>query len=241
MKCSGKSTTWRGSALAGMLVLVAAVAAGQDAGSVAPPAEDLVREAIVHAVRARMGAGVDVALDDLRLRGSFADAAGIVAVLDPSSRLGAPIRVGLKGLRGRGQAARVGEAECRVRVTMSYLEVLAPVARGDVVAAGAVRLVRGAPVDVPMRPLPTDAIGARALRPLAPGDPVLHGDIQLPPAVRNGDTVQLRLATSDVVVTLDGVAAQDGRIGDRIRIVNPSSGRALRGTVIARGVIEVHP
>jgi flagella basal body P-ring formation protein FlgA len=242
MRCSRKSTTWRAEAVAGLLAAVLAVAGARGivAQAIPGPVEDAARTAIVKAVRERMGAPVDVTLDGLRLRGDLSGATGILATLDPSARLGVPTRVTLRGLRGRTHAVRLAEADCRIRVEVPYLEVVAPIARGEAIAPAAVRLVRGFPDGAPLKPLITEVAGARAVRALAPGDMVLHHDVNLPPAVRSGEPVQLRLAAGLLVVTMEAVATQDGEVGQDIRVVNPSSGRALRATVVGRRTVEVH-
>jgi flagella basal body P-ring formation protein FlgA len=61
----------------------------------------------------------------------------------------------------------------------------------------------------------------------------------MPPAVRSGEVVQLRVTSGSLQISAEGVAAQDGEIGDVIRIVNPSSGRTLRGRVVGPRVVEV--
>jgi flagella basal body P-ring formation protein FlgA len=225
-------------ALAAICVIARPAAAGE-LNAASEPLSELARSAIVAAVQNRMRNVSDIAIDDLQVRGNLAGARAIVATFDPGARLGERVRVALKGLRGRSQAVRVGEADCVVRVKTAYFEVIKPVARGEVLDRAVVRRVDDWVSGVLVKPVLEDVTGARAVRALAPGDMVLEHDVVAPPAVRNGETVRLKIVAGSVEVSVEGVAAQDGRVGDDIRIVNPSSGRLLRGRVIGPHAVEV--
>jgi flagella basal body P-ring formation protein FlgA len=222
------------------LALVCLSAGPCRAAEIAPATmPELARAAIIAAVQTRMRTASDIAIDDLQIRGDFTGARAIVAAFDPAARLGDRVRIALKGLRGRSQAVRVGEADCVVRVKTAYYEVVKPVGRGELLDDTSVRRVEDWVSGVPVKPLLDDVSGARTLRALAPGDMVLEHDVVTPPAVRNGEQVRLQIVAGPIVVSADGVAAQDGRVGDEIRIVNPSSGRVLRGRVIGLHAVEV--
>jgi flagella basal body P-ring formation protein FlgA len=238
MRCWRKSTTWRGRAAGGLLgtALSFPLATGLCANA------DAQREAvaaIVAAVERRMGPDVRVTVEGLRVRGDISGTAGLVATLDPAARSGTRTRVVLKALRGRSRSTRLAEADGVVRVAGPHFEAAAPLARGDEIDLRDVRRVDGELRDVPLRRPVETVAGARAARPLVPGEPLMVGDVTVPATVRSGARVTLRVVAGGLVVSTAGIAAQDGDPGDVIRVVNASSGRTLRGQVVGPDLIEV--
>jgi flagella basal body P-ring formation protein FlgA len=207
----------------------------------APDARAGVEAAIVSAVRSRMGADALVEVGDLRVRGleGAGDAGHLVAVLPPGARLGDRMRIALRAVQGRGRPVRVGEAECVVRVQVPHLRPTRAIARGAILEARDLVTERGDVGRVWIRPLPRQAAGSQALRDLAPGEPIAAADLLQPPAVRTGDRVTVVLRTGTLIVRAEAVAAENGRIGEDIRVVNPASGRALRGRLVGPRQVEV--
>jgi flagella basal body P-ring formation protein FlgA len=217
----------------------AAPATARDRRAPAAETRAAVDAAIVSAVLAQLGDAARVRLEELEVRGDLAGAAAIVAVLDPATRLGARVRVPLRSAQGRGRRVRVGEAICVIRAEAPLLEVVAPVARGAAVDASAVRSRVGSLDGLPLL-APVARVGdATARRDLSPGDILLPHDIAVAPAVRTGDPVRLRVRHGTILASVDGIARQDGAIGEEIRILNPSSGRMLRGRVVGPREVEV--
>lgn len=198
-----------------------------------------VETAIVKAVQARMGAEVAVDVRELRVRGDLSEAVAILALPDSSTRTGVRTRVPLKGLRGRGRSLRIGEAECVIRVRAAHQVATGPIARGATIAPDLVERREGWLDGLFLRPVPLDLTMARATRDLAPGDVVRGQDVALPPPVRSGQSVKVQVRLGHVRVSAEGVAAQDGALGEEIRIVNPSSGKVLRGRVVGPREVEV--
>lgn len=239
MKCWVRSTTWRGNAAAlafGWLTIAGGLQARAAAQADVPA---LVEAAIVQAVRGRVSADAEVTVAELRVRGDFSSAGRIVATVDPQARLGERMRFQLKAFQGRTRAARLGEADGIVRARLTVNEVVHPMSRGQVIAGSSIRSVQTWADGLPLRPLASQVIGARTLRALQPGDVVLARDVASALAVRNGETVQLRLRAGSLQVVLDAVAAQDAAIGETVRVINPSSGKSLRARVVAPHAVEV--
>jgi flagella basal body P-ring formation protein FlgA len=246
MRCWRRSTTWHveaAAALAAVLLGAAstALAQGQAAPAPAPDTHARVEAAIVSAVRSRMGPDAQVEVSGLTVRG-LAGIAGtdpVVAVLPPGVRLGDPMRVALRVLRGRGRAVRVGEAECVVRVRVPHLRPTRPIARGTTIEEGDVTVEHADVGRLWIQPLPREAAASQALRDLAPGEPITAGDLLQPPAVRTGDPVVVVLRAGPLTVSAEAVAAGNARLGDEIRVVNPASGRTLRGRLVGPRQVEV--
>lgn len=76
-------------------------------------------------------------------------------------------------------------------------------------------------------------VGLTARRNLMPGRPLKHGDIQIPIAVERGEKVTILYRLGTMELAAQGRALQDGRPGDRVRVVNTNSNKNLEGTVLA--------
>lgn len=77
-------------------------------------------------------------------------------------------------------------------------------------------------------------------RALVAGSPITTNDVQIPISVKRGDKITLLYKTSAFELTAQGRAMQDGRMGDRVKIVNTDSNKNLQGTVVARGQVEIN-
>ena len=105
MRCSSKSTTWPASALALLLCVAPLGLSGQGAVPGAGTAEEpAVRQAILEAVRARMGAAVDVVIDDLRISVTGHAAGSLVATPESGARLARQVRFSLSRRADRAGA-----------------------------------------------------------------------------------------------------------------------------------------
>jgi flagella basal body P-ring formation protein FlgA len=239
-----RSTIWRARRQAlGLAVACAVLGVGLGeavlAGSLAL-APETVHAAIVTAVQARVGPDAHVEIEDLRIRGRAADARAILAVLDPSARVGQRVRVVLKGLQGRGRSVRMGEADCLIRVRTSHYAVRRPVARGEHIPPDAVQRAEGWLIGGRLQRPVRELGDARAARDLAPGDILSMADVTAPPAIRSGDRVRLHWIDGRIAIALEGIAAQHGHVGDVILVVNPSSGRMVRARVVGPQEVEFH-
>ncbi len=76
-------------------------------------------------------------------------------------------------------------------------------------------------------------------RSIPAGSPITTNDVQIPLSIKRGDKVTLLYKTSAFELTAQGRAMQDGRTGDRIKIVNTDSNKNLQGTIVSRGQVEI--
>ncbi len=91
-----------------------------------------------------------------------------------------------------------------------------------------------------------DIIGTEAQRDLAAGT-VLKGNMlrvprqaAIPPAVRSRDLVYVTYSKGGLNLSLaDAVAMQEGRVGDLIRVMNPTSRNVFAAVVVGTGHVEV--
>lgn len=204
--------------------------------------EAAAREARAWLARAEPGAGA-VALapvsrpPDLRLAAGRVELdAEVVAEPAPAPFVRAAVRVRVDGREVQ-----------RVPLTLRVSRL-----RSVVVAARALdaRVVPG-PADLrleerPAHEVPGDALGAlpegdelELVRPVRPGEALTSRVLQPRVLIRRGERVTLVLEGPGFRITAPGRAAEDGRRGDAVRVVNPGSGRELQGTVEGPGLVRV--
>lgn len=81
--------------------------------------------------------------------------------------------------------------------------------------------------------------GLRVRSALRAGDLLSQARVDAVPAVRAGDTVQVRARQGAVTVRGRALSRQDGRIGDWVRLLSVGGGESFRGRVVALGEVDV--
>ncbi len=61
--------------------------------------------------------------------------------------------------------------------------------------------------------------------------------VQAPLVIKAGQTVTVQVISGSVLLSVNAVAQQAGRIGDTILLTNPSSGRRFSAQVTAQGPV----
>lgn len=200
------------------------------------------RAAIVGAIEERLGPDVRVDLDAFVCRLTPDASETLTATPDASGRTGRSMRFTFAtGPDPRGHAMRVGEATAVVRVSGPHVWAVRPIDAGRTLTPEDIALGDG-PIDgAPLRRLPTpsEVIGARTLKALAAGDPVVDGVVVGVPVIRAGDRVRATVRARGIEVAVVAVAEQNGMPDQIIRVVNPDSRRSVRARVVAKGEVEV--
>jgi len=213
-------------ALAGVMsapVPVAAVAQGlSPAGA--------IREAVI----ARVGSDASVTIKSIDT--DRADLSVREARPDPSARLGQPIRFTL--ITGAGPGILV---TADIEVVVTHAVVKSEIARGHAVDAASIEEIKGVLTDVPLGRVVTraEALGTRALRPIAPGTVLTPVYLALRRVVEPGDTVVVTALVGTVEVSATFIAVDGGAIGDAIRVRNPQTRKYIRGRILKAGAVEV--
>lgn len=78
-----------------------------------------------------------------------------------------------------------------------------------------------------------------ARRTIRRGDILTYDRIEPRPEIARGDFVEMVSVKGGVIVSTDGIALQDGRIGDRVKVENPASGARLLGIVDGERVVMI--
>ena len=216
-------------ALAGLAV---AMSATVPAAAVAPdlsPA-DAIREAVV----ARVGGDASVTIKSIDT--DRADLSVREARPDPSARLGQPIRFTL--ITGAGPGIPV---TADIEVVVTHAVVKNEIARGHAVDGVSIEEIKGVLTNVPLGRVVTraEALGTRALRPIAPGTVLTPVYLALRRVVEPGDTVVVTALVGTVEVSATFIAVDGGAIGDAIRVRNPQTRKYIRGRILKAGAVEV--
>jgi flagella basal body P-ring formation protein FlgA len=238
------SAHWRAFALALALAIFVPIGTmGQP-----DPVQADVRDAIVSAVRARMGVAAEINIGEIyvRLLKGKREAprkGAVVALPDAGARTGGFVRFLLfDGPVDRRQPARrLGSADVELHVTMPHLRASHALSPRTIVGRADVEQVTADVGRMPLQVLPREGavIGARVLRPIAAGKPIVASMVAATPLVRSGDEVRTIVRVGTLEVRGMAIAAQTGTLGEKIRVVNAESRRALEGRVVGEGEVEV--
>ena len=237
MKCSPRSIISRASALT-LLSLLACAASAASLPESAPPLQDVLERAIL----TRLGGHVRVTLGDVRVVSPWLRGDVRVARLEPGRRLGGVMRFLL--FDSEEAAARfraVGVADAEVHVSAPHLRTTTAIARGTVLDAADVEHTDDDVGRLALEAWPplADVVGSEARRDLQAGEVLIAPLVIEPRLVKAGAEVDLVVHLAGVEVRSRAVAAQAGRRGETIRVVNADSGRAVRGVIVGANVVEV--
>ncbi len=78
-------------------------------------------------------------------------------------------------------------------------------------------------------------VGQVASQKITPGRLITAGEVELPVAVRRRERVSVELKTRGIKITFNGMAKEQGAVGDVIEIENIQTKERFRATVVARG------
>jgi flagella basal body P-ring formation protein FlgA len=86
---------------------------------------------------------------------------------------------------------------------------------------------------------PADVIGKAAIRPLPPQNAIRLTAVRRPFAVHKGDRVTIEARQGGLSIQTVGVTKSHGELGQTIVVSNVDSGKELRATIVAPGVVRV--
>lgn len=219
------------------------------------PGRPLPREAVAAALRAALGAGQDPAGGDGPQMD--VDLAGFVAPMVPpdsaarpvvdqldsdpaTGRFTASLSITTPGSSGDVQQFRVNGQVRRMAILAVPVRRLAA---GEVIGAEDVRLAR-----VPVTPTTPDAAtgpgqvaGLSPRHQLAAGQPIPLAELAPPLLVQRGAAVSMQLDGAGLSLTANGRAIDSGGMGERVRVLNPSSRAIVDGVVSGQGRVRVLP
>lgn len=84
-----------------------------------------------------------------------------------------------------------------------------------------------------------DAVGKKALRDFSAGEPIRLSYVDNPVVISRGNIVRLIINRPGLMLSARGESKDDGRIGDRIKVMNLSSKKIIQGWVKDRETVIV--
>ena len=128
----------------------------------------------------------------------------------------------------------------RLTANSEVVVVQQPLRRGTIISAADVDLVSLdiSKVHDPLFDL-LDVVGKRVARSMRTGQIVERKNIEFPPVIKKGDFVRIIAQRGSMVLTASGVARQDGRMNEVVRVQNSSSQKEVRGRVIGPSQVRV--
>jgi flagella basal body P-ring formation protein FlgA len=233
-----------------MLLMLAMLGSSADVRVPATPSGAItpdpttVASAIERAVVERMG---DVQVLVHEVSTNLAPQDGLIATIEPGSRLGRPIRFILFA-----GSTRAGSAVARLEVIGQAPRARRALARDEEITAADVDIASIEITNVMLRRMPelSDIVGAHARRDIVAGELLTNALVVIPPAVKSGDEVRVTITMGAVQVSGVGRASGSGQVGDTIRVLlrpsasagrvtTPSNRRPLRARIVARGAVEI--
>lgn len=128
----------------------------------------------------------------------------------------------------------------RLSANAQVVVVQQPLRRGVIISATDVEMVS---VDISKAKDPLfsieDVLGQQVVRSMRAGQLVERKYIEYPPVIKKGDFVRIIAQRGSMVLTASGVARQDGRLNETIRVQNSSSQKEVRGRVVGPSQIIV--
>ncbi len=76
-----------------------------------------------------------------------------------------------------------------------------------------------------------EAYKRQSSRFIKPGVIITHDMVKLPPAVKNGEKVELKVNSGNLSISTAGIVKEDGVIGEEIKVICESTGKKLEGII----------
>jgi len=139
-----------------------------------------------------------------------------------------------------GSPAAKVDISLRLRRYAKVAIAVGPIARGAILTPEMVayeeRDCMSLPADVYRERQSVD--GLQAQQPIPAHLPLTRRVVAEPPVVHRGDAVTISASSGGIHISLPGVAVEDGRTGEAIRVRNSSSNQEFRATVVDAKTVE---
>jgi flagella basal body P-ring formation protein FlgA len=132
-------------------------------------------------------------------------------------------------------------ARVQASVTMTRVVATEPLRAGLPIAAAQVSLqtAAAAPGDYAAAQSLDQVIGRIPVRTVAAGAPIARNLLAEPDDIHRGDTVQVEVQRGAARLELQAQAEANGRVGQRISLRNPESGRRFQARVAGKGKVTI--
>jgi len=236
-------------ALAACLLAAERARAGSDSAAPAASGSLVVapalRELLVALVSQR--AGVDPrqvqvpSLNDFRLPAEQAETAQIDLSVHESQDFSGPTPITIVMKQGDLELRR-GVVTVSVARPRRVLIASRRLGRGEVIAESDLRWRELPASQVPREAVedPAELVGRTTARSISAGSAWRPELVTDPPLVARGELVRIQMQSGALRIDALGEARSDGRVGQRLRVLNPDSKREIVGILAADGVVHVH-
>jgi flagella basal body P-ring formation protein FlgA len=169
------------------------------------------------------------------------DAVDLV-ILKPNRGITPGVRRFLLSVRVNGREEGRFWVDAEVRVFANVIVTSQPLAHYELLSAEKVRVERRDLGSLPLQPLTSfeDLNGKQAARPIEVNQVLTAAMVELPRVIRRGGAVTLVYESAGLRVETTGRAAEPGRVGDRIHVENPSSGKIVEGHILDERTVKVN-
>lgn len=175
------------------------------------------------------------------IAGGTIEASEFTLYLDPNTRLGGKAAVPLQ-LHKDGKRVRTLFPRLEVQVLREVMVAVNGVARGAALAEGDVQLMKRALHTIPGTPIlggPDVLKNAVAKRYVSKGSVLVEGAFDLPPVVRSGSMVAVKLVSGGLTIIASGQAVSDGAMGQLVRVMNLDTRKDFVARVVGEDRVEV--
>lgn len=221
--------------LAALLCAPVSIACAQQAPQ---PVQDAVTRFLEEETRGLPGR-VQIAVSPLDARNQLPACASLIPFLPAGTRAWGQISV---GVRCDSPVEWTAYLQARVAVIGDYLVAAQPLRAGQIVGPADIVRREGNLAALPDNML-TDvaqASGRHTRFAIAQGSPLRADMLRIPPAVRQGQAVQVMTVGAGFRVASEGVALNNAAPGEMVR-VRLGSGQVISGKARAGGTVEVAP
>ncbi len=141
----------------------------------------------------------------------------------------------------KGQVVSKLTVPATIEVWSDVLLAAKPLGRGQPVTPDSIKMVRMNLSRAPANAILSkeQALGRRVNRSIAANSILRDDQIEMPPVVKRGDLVQVVAQSQAMMISIKGVAKQDGARGDRIRVENMRSKRIIYAQVLDNQTVQV--
>jgi len=85
----------------------------------------------------------------------------------------------------------------------------------------------------------SEIINLESKRFIKPGSIITYDMVRLPPVLKRGDKVELRVNSGNLLLSTQGIVKEDGQLGDKINVICESTGKKLEGIIESPHLIVV--
>lgn len=130
----------------------------------------------------------------------------------------------------------------KTRLVIPVVVARYPIRRGEIITEEKLRIIKKDISAIPkgMFVKKEEVIGKRAKTNISVGRIIYKTMVEVPPVIKRGQRVRIVAESDTLKVTAPGVAKQDGRVGDVIKVQNLISKKIVSGIVVDSQTVKVN-